>query len=69
MDDGRIVTMAPDLKDLPEFDWDNPERRKWAEDQMKKWQEKEPNLTREELDRRNDALLEKHKELRKKSKY
>ena len=69
LDDGRIVKMAPDLKDLPEFDWDDPEQKKWAEEQLEKWRKKEPNLTSEELDRRVDALLESEKELRKKSEY
>lgn len=69
LDDGRVVTMAPDLKDLPEFDWDNPDQKKWAEEQLEKWRRKEPTLTSEELDRRVDALLESEKELRKKSPY
>ncbi len=61
--------MAPDLKDLLEFDWDDPPQRKWAEDQMKKWQKKHPNLTQEEIDQRIDKILESEKELRKKSPY
>lgn len=69
LDDGRVVQMAPDLKDLPEFDWDDPDQKKWAEEQLEKWRKKEPNLTSEELDRRVDALLESEKELRKKSPY
>ena len=69
LEDGRTVKMAPDLKDLPEFDWDDPKQKKWAEDQMEKWQKKHPNLTREELDRRIDEILESEKELRKKSQY
>lgn len=69
LDDGRVVTIAPDLKDLPEFDWDNPDQKKWAEKQLEKWRRKEPNLTSEELNRRVNALLESEKELRKKSPY
>ena len=66
---GKIIAMPADLRDLPEFDWDDPEQKKWAEEQLEKWRKKEPNLTSEELDRRVDALLESEKELRKKSEY
>lgn len=69
LDDGRVVKMAPDLKDLPEFDWDDPKQRKWAEDLLEKWRKKEPNLTSEELDRRADARLKAQAKERNKSKY
>jgi hypothetical protein len=69
LEDGRTVKMAPDLKDLPEFDWDDPQQKKWAEDQMEKWQKRHPNLTQAELDHKIDEILESEKELRKKSQY
>ena len=69
LDDGRVVKMAPDLKNMPEFDWDDPDQKKWAEGLLEKWRKKEPNLTSEELDRRTDALLKARAEERKKSQY
>ena len=69
LDDGRTIEMAPDLKNLPEFDWDDPQQRKWAEEQLEKWKKKNPKLTQEEVDRRIDEILESEKELRKKSQY
>ncbi len=69
LDDGRVVKMAPDLKDLPEFDWDDPNQKKWAEEQLEKWRKKHPTLTQEEMDRKIDEMLEAEKEVRKKSQY
>ncbi|MBI2026780.1 MAG: hypothetical protein HYS98_03100 [Deltaproteobacteria bacterium] len=48
---------------------DDPGLRQWMQEQEEKWKKKHPNLTREEMDKKIDAILESEKELRKKSKY
>lgn len=47
--DGKVITMAPDLKDLPEIDYDDPDVQKWLKEEDEKFREKFPNLTHAEV--------------------
>jgi len=69
LDDGRVVNVPPESKEVLELSDNDPGLLKWMEEKRKEWKRKNPNLTQEELDRRNDELVKAHVELRKKSKY
>lgn len=45
---GEVIEVAPDLKILPELDENDPDVRRWMEEEEKRYREKYPNITREE---------------------
>lgn len=61
--------IPPESKEVRELSEDDPGLLKWMEEKQEEWRKKNPNLTQEELDRKNDELVQAHAELRKKSKY
>lgn len=69
LDDGRIVNMPPETKEVLKMDDDDPRLLKFMKEKHREWQKENPDLTQKELDRRNDELIKTHTELRKKSKY
>ena len=46
--EGEKYEMAEDLKDLPEIDYNDPDVKKWLEEEEKEFKKKHPNLTHEE---------------------
>ena len=67
--EGRIVKTPPESKEVLELSDDDPGLLKWMAEKEEEWRKRHPNLTREELDRRIDEIVESEKELRKKSPY
>lgn len=49
--EGKIGAMAPDLWDLEEFDWDDPENQKWLKEEEEKRIRKYGKLTCEQYDK------------------
>lgn len=61
--EGKITAMAPDLWDLEEFDWDDPENQKWLKEEEEKRIRKYGKLTCEQYDKIievKDSLLKEH---------
>lgn len=46
---GKRVTPADDLKDLPEVDYNDPEVKKWIAETEERWRKNNPHLTHPEL--------------------
>ncbi len=57
---GEIIKMAPDLKDLPEFNCDDPASQAWTEASEQRFKDKYGKITHEEMCR----LIEIQKHLR-----
>lgn len=49
--DGKAFKMPPDLKDLPEFDWDDPENQKMMKAEEEARIKKYGKLTCKQMDR------------------
>jgi hypothetical protein len=47
---GEKVTLPPDIKNLQEFDWDDPKNKKWIKEQDKKTVERYGRLSTEQME-------------------
>lgn len=55
--DGQVIRVADDLKGLPEFDYDDPENKKWIEEEDAAFRRRHPHLTYEEATRNIEKRL------------
>lgn len=70
--EGKITAMAPDLWDLEEFDWDDPENQKWLKEEEEKRIRKYGKLTCEQYDKIievKDSLLKEHPSMERKKAF
>lgn len=51
IDEGKITAWAPDLWEMEEFDWDDPENQKWLKEEEEKRIKKYGRLTSEQYDK------------------
>ena len=48
--DGKVTLVAPDLKELEEFDWDAPENGEWIESENRRLRDKFHGMDLKKLD-------------------